>query len=197
MSFGLTLFNTAGADFYSTKSQTWNYVGSFIVPDGYSQGTVRQPSSGSNTPASSIGYCSWTMYSSDGTMNGAYYNSLYWGGVAVGSVSGSATTAVFDGWTYYIDASTKYSGWFFDPESGVYYAEFGIYRTQTQTIFTPQVVTQTFPTLSMMSEVTIQRSAVDNVPSNQEGYIHSASRNGDSVTASGGNIRTLVIVLGR
>ena len=57
--------------------------------------------------------------------------------------------------------------------------------------------TVNFPNIAIMSEIIFQRSAVDNVPSNQEGYIHDVSYSGNDVTASGGTIRTLVIVLGR
>jgi hypothetical protein len=57
--------------------------------------------------------------------------------------------------------------------------------------------TATYSTMSLMSEFIFQRSAVDNPPANQEGYIHDVSRSGNDVTASGGSIRTLVIVLGR
>lgn len=55
----------------------------------------------------------------------------------------------------------------------------------------------TFAALSVMSEVIFQRSAVDNPPNNQAGYIHTVSQSGTTITASGGNIRTLVTVLGR
>ena len=54
-----------------------------------------------------------------------------------------------------------------------------------------------FSTLSFVSEVIFQRSAVDSVPDNQAGYIHAVSRGGTTVSYSGGTIRTLVIVLGR
>jgi len=54
-----------------------------------------------------------------------------------------------------------------------------------------------FSTLSFVSEVIFQRGAVDSVPDNQAGYIHSVSRSGTTVSYSGGTIRTLVIVLGR
>ena len=94
MSLGISLYTASGAKFFSTDSQTWNYIGSFIAP---------------------------------------------------ANATGTAT----------------------------------------------------FSTLSLMSEVIFQRSAVDNVPSNQEGYIHDVSRSGNDVTATGGTIRTLVVVLGR
>lgn len=53
-----------------------------------------------------------------------------------------------------------------------------------------------FPTLALMSEVLIQRFFVDTAPGNQEAYIHSASRSGITVTSTGGNVRTLIVVLG-
>lgn len=53
------------------------------------------------------------------------------------------------------------------------------------------------PVLSVMSEVLIQRSGVDVSPTSQEGLIHAASSSGTTVSASGGNIRTLITVLGR
>lgn len=54
-----------------------------------------------------------------------------------------------------------------------------------------------FSTLSLLNEVLIQTSFVDGVPGNQEAYVHSASRSGNTVTAVSGNVRTLVTVLGR
>lgn len=64
-----------------------------------------------------------------------------------------------------------------------------------------QSTSVSFANLAIMSEVIFQRSAVDNAPSNQQGYIHNVSRVGTTVTATAGTgvgtIRTLVIVLGR
>ena len=54
-----------------------------------------------------------------------------------------------------------------------------------------------FSTLSLMNEVIFQRGAVDNVPDNQAGYIHTVTRSGTTVSYAGGTIRTLIIVLGR
>lgn len=60
---------------------------------------------------------------------------------------------------------------------------------------------QVFPILSSLSEVLIQTSFVDSPPGNQEAYVHSVSRSGNTVTASSlggiGTVRTLVTVLGR
>lgn len=94
MSFGITLYNAKGKEFFNTDTQSWNYIGAFVAP-----------------------------------ANG-------------------------NGYGYFV-------------------------------------------TLSMMTEVIFQRSAVDNPPSNQEGYIHTVYRSGNNITATGGNIRTLVTVLGR
>jgi hypothetical protein len=56
---------------------------------------------------------------------------------------------------------------------------------------------QTFPTIGILGEVLIQKSAVDRPPTNQEGYIANVGRSGNTISAWGGNVRTLVIVLGR
>jgi hypothetical protein len=60
---------------------------------------------------------------------------------------------------------------------------------------------QVFPILNSLSEVLIQTLFVDVAPGNQEAYVHSVSRLGDTVTASSlggvGTVRTLVVVLGR
>jgi len=56
---------------------------------------------------------------------------------------------------------------------------------------------RTFDVLSMISEVIIQRSFIDSPPGNQEAIIHICSRSGNTITASGGNVRTLVVVMAR
>lgn len=61
--------------------------------------------------------------------------------------------------------------------------------------------TQLFPILNSLNEVLIQTAFVDTAPGNQEAYVHSVSRSGNTVTASSlngvGTVRTLVTVLGR
>ena len=61
--------------------------------------------------------------------------------------------------------------------------------------------TQLFPILGSLNEVLLQVSFVDSAPGNQEALVHSVSRSGNMVTASSlggvGNVRSLVIVLGR
>jgi hypothetical protein len=54
-----------------------------------------------------------------------------------------------------------------------------------------------FPSLSLMTEVLIQRQFIDAVPDNQAAYIHTAIRTGTTVSASGGVVQTLITVLGR
>lgn len=198
---GIELFNASGTRFFSTELQTWNYVGSFVVPSGYASGTVREPSSGnySEVYAPGMSYTSWNCYSNTGTLQGTYTTNVYWNGSIISSVSGLAYSMTIGGWTYFMDQS--YAASYYTAGQygsyGYYELHYGVYRTQVQQIFTPQSVTVNLPVLSMMSEVILQRSAMDNPPANQEGYIHSASRSGDNVTANGGNVRTLVVVLGR
>lgn len=58
-----------------------------------------------------------------------------------------------------------------------------------------------FNSISLMSEILIQKFFVDTAPGNQEAYVHSVSRSGNTVTATSdathGKVKTLVIVLGR
>ena len=54
-----------------------------------------------------------------------------------------------------------------------------------------------FPAISTVSETLVQLSFIDEAPGNQEAYNHNVSISGTTVTASGGNSKTLVVVLGR
>jgi hypothetical protein len=60
--------------------------------------------------------------------------------------------------------------------------------------------TLTIPAISLMKRVIFQRFAVNNPPDNQEGYIHTAAQttsDPNTISVSGGNVDTLVIVLGQ
>ena len=58
-------------------------------------------------------------------------------------------------------------------------------------------VSRTFDALSLIGETIIQRSFIDAPPGNQEAIIHSCTRIGNTITASGGNVCTLVVVMAR
>lgn len=60
------------------------------------------------------------------------------------------------------------------------------------------------PQLGLISEIIIQRSAVDAPPNSQEGYIHYCFRGGSGffpdatkIYYYGGNVKTHVVILGR
>lgn len=56
---------------------------------------------------------------------------------------------------------------------------------------------QTFSALAECSDAIMQRSLVDSVPNNQEGYLHTVTRSGTTISYSGGNVPTMIVVLGR
>ena len=58
-------------------------------------------------------------------------------------------------------------------------------------------VSHVFDALSLIGEVIIQRAFIDSPPGNQEAIIHTCTRNGNTITASGGNVRTMVVVMAR
>ena len=57
-------------------------------------------------------------------------------------------------------------------------------------------VSRSFPAASGLSLAT-QQFLVNNVPDNQEGYSHTVTISGTTVSVSGGNQQTIVMVLGR
>jgi len=56
---------------------------------------------------------------------------------------------------------------------------------------------RTYNVLSLIGEVIMQRSFIGGVPDNQEAYIHNVSRSSNVITASSGNVATLIVVLAR
>lgn len=79
------------------------------------------------------------------------------------------------------------------------------FSTDTQTwnyigsfvTYTDSTLVATYSTLSLMNDVIIQISAIDNPPDNQAGYIPTVYVSGNDVYAEPGAIRALVVVLGR
>lgn len=189
MSYGIQIAKADGTVFFSTEFATWNFIDSFEVPSGFVPGTIREPASGEH-----YSYNNTAWYTQGG--NPGHRLFIHWGGGWIAydvPIAPNTTSYTLSGTTYFrgtlYNDSTGYGG---NGEMA-----FGIFRTYPGTVFVPQSVTKSYPILSSMSEVIFQRSAIDNPPANQEGYVHSVSRSGNVVTASGGNVRTLVTVLGR
>jgi len=59
------------------------------------------------------------------------------------------------------------------------------------------IVSGTFNALSLINEVIVQRSFINSPPDSQEAIIHTVSRSGNTLTASGGNVGTLIVILAR
>jgi hypothetical protein len=59
----------------------------------------------------------------------------------------------------------------------------------------------TISAINLVTDTLVQRLFVDQVPGNQEAYLHAVSISGTTVTAStgtsSGKVKTLVVVLGR
>ena len=58
-------------------------------------------------------------------------------------------------------------------------------------------LTLSYPIMSLMTEFSIFRSFVNNIPDNQKAIAHTATVSGTSVSVSGGNVDMLITLLGR